>query len=94
MIENANVLKLASTTLKNETSPVNCDKVGGPDYDPSICLNSKLYCRAVGSLLQPRCFETGPLELWGYENDTVYEELTLDNITQRVNEQDLKRYTY
>ena len=81
-------MKLASTRA-NQTEVV-C-KIGNPDYDPSICVKPKLYCSGLKSLLKPRCLETGVLELFTYDNETLYDELTTEEILDRINEDDLKR---
>ena len=91
VIKNSKALKLASPHA-NEREIV-C-KVGDPDYDPSICVKTKTYCKGLNKLLIDRCFETGVLELWGYDNQSIYDELTTEKILQRVNEKDIKRYVY
>eukprot|EP00095_Tigriopus_kingsejongensis_P000433 maker-scaffold171_size289870-snap-gene-1.39 protein:Tk00433 transcript:maker-scaffold171_size289870-snap-gene-1.39-mRNA-1 annotation:"hypothetical protein DAPPUDRAFT_306990" len=62
-----------------------CDDPSANDYDPSICLDSEIYCQVLDQSLSEACLETSILELFGYEAET-YDNLDEESILKKVNE--------
>ena len=58
-------------------------------YDPSVCLPSASYCQLLDFLLQKTCLESSILELWGYNNEQLYENLTYESVLERINQPNL-----
>jgi hypothetical protein len=69
-------------TQNEFTRKPNCSD--GAGFNDILC-NVPLYCFVVDNFTSNVCLETGILELWGYDDPSVYENLTQESILERVN---------
>ena len=78
-------MKARENWNKLENKSISCLS-GSPTYDPSVCLRTSNYCAMLHFLRNDKCLENNILELWGFDNDTLYESLTFESVLDKVNE--------
>ena len=78
-------MKAIENWNKLENKSISCLS-GSPTYDPSVCMHTKSYCKVLHNLRRDKCLENNILELWGFDNDTLYESLTFESVLDKVNE--------
>ena len=78
-------MKADVNSNKLENKHVSC-QISSPTFDPSICMSTSTYCNLLDILRRDKCLENNILELWGFDNDTLYESLTFESVLEKVNE--------
>ena len=72
--------------ILNERKP-DCSDGGLTD----ILCDVERYCFFFDQFTDEVCLETGILEIWGFENATAYDSLTVEQILEMVNQETVFR---
>jgi hypothetical protein len=81
-------IPVVNNTANEVTRKPNC--TGGAGMDEILC-DIPRYCFIADNITSEICLETGILELWGYGDPSIYENLTEEMILEKVNSDEIVR---